>query len=151
MTKKTIKAKKIEHTITPLFSSTPKVLMADDNGGVQVIQRFMLTELGCETHVARDGVVAMELFEKNTYDLILLDIHMPRLDGINTAKKIRAREKTDPEYDHKNILIACTFFRDTVFNLCREAGFDDFYDKPVLEERLTELLKKWLPEHLMTA
>lgn len=133
-----------------LFAGSPRILLADDNCVNQFVMRTNLAMAGCKADVARDGLEAMAMFEKNTYALILLDIRMPKMSGIEVAKKIRAYEKSALNADHKNILIASTAFGSLVFDLCLAAGFDECHDKPMLQNDLVALLKKWLPQYLVT-
>ncbi len=133
-----------------LFAGSPRILLAEDNCVNQFVIRTNLVMAGCQTDVVRDGMEAMAMFEKNKYALILLDIRMPKMNGIEVAKKIRAYEKSGLSADHKNILIASTAFGSLVFDLCLAAGFDECHDKPMLQNDLIALLKKWLPQYLAT-
>lgn len=66
-----------------------KILVVDDEQGIRDLFYYMLTPLGYEIDSAVDGVEGIELFEKNKYDIIFLDVHMPRMQGPAVLKMIK--------------------------------------------------------------
>lgn len=70
-----------------------RILMAEDNANNQLLAQAYLKRVQANLDIANDGVEALELLEKNAYDLVLMDIQMPRMGGIECAEKIRSQSK----------------------------------------------------------
>jgi CheY-like chemotaxis protein len=120
------------------------ILVAEDNEINALLMRSLLTRLGHHVVITTNGEAALEswLSAKSAgapYDLVLMDIQMPQLDGIETTKRIRAREAGQPGR-HTPILAltANTLIEDRY--ACFEAGMDGFLIKPLDHEKLTEAL-----------
>jgi CheY-like chemotaxis protein len=120
------------------------ILVAEDNEINALLMRSLLARLGHHAVITTNGEAALEswLSAKSAgapYDLVLMDIQMPQLDGIETAKRIRAREAGEPGR-HTPILAltANTLVEDRY--ACFEAGMDGFLIKPLDREKLTEAL-----------
>lgn len=116
-----------------------KVLIVDDEEPIRELLREFLTGAGYEVLAAANGEEAIEVAQRERPDLILLDIRMPELDGIETCVRLRANEKT------RSIpVIIATAFGDTLVEAL-DAGADDFVSKPFqLEEiglRVRSLLR----------
>ena len=123
-----------------------EILVVEDNKINQLIITKMLQELGININIAKDGKEAYKLFLKHNYDLILMDIHMPEMNGLEATKLI----KSHPKYLlNKPTIIATTA---SAFDEDKEEAFahgmDDFLTKPILFQNLLEMIKKYLP-HLM--
>jgi signal transduction histidine kinase/CheY-like chemotaxis protein len=120
------------------------ILVAEDNEINALLMRSLLARLGHHVVITTNGEAALEswLAAKSagaSYDLVLMDIQMPQLDGIETTKRIRAREAGQPGR-HTPILAltANTLIEDRY--ACFEAGMDGFLIKPLDHEKLTEAL-----------
>jgi CheY-like chemotaxis protein len=109
------------------IDTTPKILIADDNPQNVELLEVYLSELDCETLVARDGVEALEAVREHKPDLLLLDIMMPRLSGFEVARKIRST----PELADTLILMVTALNESADFERGVQAGTDDFLTKPV--------------------
>jgi CheY-like chemotaxis protein len=72
----------------------PTILVIDDSGTSQIMARMLLASLDASIETARDGIEGLEQAEKVRPDLILLDVVMPRMDGFETCRQLRAREAT---------------------------------------------------------
>jgi CheY-like chemotaxis protein len=100
-----------------------------------------LVKAGHKVDLAENGKIAVEMYQKNKYDLILMDIQMPIMDGIEATKNIRAFEK---EHDLRSIkIMAVTAFameRDK--EQCLNAGMDEFLAKPFKPNELLSLINK---------
>lgn len=73
--------------------SAYRILMAEDNSNNQLLAKAYMRRVKAHLDIANDGIEALEFLEKNTYDLVLMDIQMPRMGGIECAKKIRANSE----------------------------------------------------------
>ncbi|WP_316190312.1 PAS domain-containing hybrid sensor histidine kinase/response regulator [Bradyrhizobium sp. SZCCHNS2096] len=133
------------HGQTPVNpSSGLSILVAEDNEINALLMRSLLTRLGHRTVIATNGEAALEswLAAKSAgtpHDLILMDVQMPRLDGIEAAKRIRAREASEPSRRTPILaLTANTLVEDRY--ACFEAGMDGFLIKPLDRDKLDEAL-----------
>ena len=114
-----------------------KILLVEDNPILQKVFGIFLETLNCtNVDTASTGRQALSLFEKHKYALILLDIGLPDVNGIEVCKRIRKQENHTP-------VIAITAY-DTAEQECRQAGFNDFALKPVLLEKMDYLVKRWI-------
>ena len=128
-----------------IFTTPPKILFVEDNLMLQNIFTEMLNLLGCKVYIAEDGYEAVSMANKKAYDLIFMDIGLPKLNGIEATKSIRSQEPSQ----HRNIIVALTAYGNSVAKKCEAAGINDFYTKPVLIDDLTRILRYWLP-HLLS-
>ncbi|MBM3735289.1 MAG: response regulator [Acidobacteria bacterium] len=113
---------------TPLGSLS--ILVAEDNPVSSKVVTALLEKAGHQVTTAINGEEAVELALSRTFDLILMDVHMPELDGIAATRKIRAAGKNTPVV----ALTAAAFDSDR--DRCVEAGMDRFLAKPVRREEL---------------
>jgi two-component system sensor histidine kinase/response regulator len=128
----------------PRFRPGHRLLLAEDNLMNQEIARELLQDLGFMVDIADDGEAALALAEQHPYELVLLDIQMPRMDGLEAARRIRAM----PSYA-STPLIAMTanaFAEDKAAALA--AGMNDHVAKPVDPDLLCRTLAAWLPQAL---
>jgi PAS domain S-box-containing protein len=120
------------------------VLVAEDNEINALLMRSLLTRLGHQAVIATNGQEALESWLSarsagTPYDLVLMDIQMPALDGIETSKRIRASEATQPGRKTSILaLTANTLVEDRY--ACFEAGMDGFLIKPLDREKLADAL-----------
>jgi CheY-like chemotaxis protein len=113
-----------------------RVLVADDNRDASETLALLLRLDGHEVHVAHDGLMAIELFERLQPEVAILDIGMPGLSGHEVAQRIRAQYT-----DHPVTLIALTGWGQKADkNLAAESGFDFHFTKPIEPDRLSELI-----------
>ena len=119
-----------------------KVLLVEDNEINQQVAGELLEEAGIKVTVANNGLEAVDLTDKEEFDLILMDLQMPEMDGFEATGIIRSKEK----YKEKPILAmtANTLAEDR--DRCLDAGMDDHLAKPIDPEELYNALKKWLPD-----
>lgn len=135
LTKKEIK-KMNDETIKPL-----NILVAEDNKTNQMLIKIILEELHNKVTIARNGQEAFNLYKENNYDLILMDINMPLLNGVESTLKIRAYEKEnkiDPVFIAA--LTANAFVSDKQTYL--EVGMEYVLSKPIIEKDLKNVLLK---------
>ena len=123
---------------------TVKILIAEDVFLNMVLIKAMLSELGFENGIieAKNGIEAIEKYQKMSPDIILMDVHMPELDGISATKKIREIELLSG----KNVpIIALTAgaLKEEKEN-CFANGMNDFLTKPLVPEKIMAMLYKYL-------
>lgn len=105
---------------------TLKILIADDSNSDRLLLKAIVQNQGHEVVVAADGIEAIEVFTKETPDIILLDALMPRMDGFEVAEKIKAMSGED----FVPIIFLTSLKEADSLALCLEAGGDDFLTKP---------------------
>lgn len=117
-----------------------RVLVAEDDDISQLAMVELLTDVGLQVDTADDGLSAVDMVSRRTYAMILLDLRMPRLDGLDAARTMRAL----PGQAGTPIVAvtANTFDEDRA--ACRAAGMNDFLAKPVDVPQLYRLLLHWL-------
>jgi signal transduction histidine kinase/ActR/RegA family two-component response regulator len=117
-----------------------RLLLAEDEPVNQEVSRGLLEAVGFAVDVAEDGTVAVALAKQNRYALILMDMQMPKLNGLDATQQIR----TLPGYQDTPILAmtANAFGEDR--QICLDAGMNDHIAKPVDPEVLFQTLLKWL-------
>jgi signal transduction histidine kinase/ActR/RegA family two-component response regulator len=117
-----------------------RILVAEDDPVNQEVALELLRDtLGFKVDIAGDGVAALEMARRNHYDLVLMDMQMPRLDGVSAARAIREL----PAATLPIVAMTANAFADDR-RRCLEAGMDDFVAKPVDPEVLFTTLLKWL-------
>jgi CheY-like chemotaxis protein len=106
----------------------------------------LLQKLGITCDIAQDGLEAFEMYKKNKYDLILMDMQMPKLDGIECTKLIREYEKSinSSQLIYIVAVTANTFSSD--MQNCFNAGMNDFISKPFKESDIMDKLKNAILE-----
>lgn len=115
-----------------------RVLVADDAPDNRLLLSALLDKFGLEATIVENGQLALDTLTSKEFDLILLDIQMPVLDGLQTIKKLQ-----EQNYDKPVIaLTANTLAEDR--KVCHEAGFTDFIAKPIRFKMLNKILSQYL-------
>ncbi len=120
-----------------------KVLLAEDNVINQEVAIGMLSLLGCKVDIAQNGIEALEASTRKQYDIILMDCHMPVMDGYLATRKIRELEKVR-ETRTVPIIALTADVQKGIQEKCLAAGMDDYMSKPFSQSTLTEVLQQWL-------
>mgnify|MGYP003334718181 CR=1 FL=1 len=121
-----------------------EVLLAEDNVVNQVVATRMLERLGCNVTLAVDGAKAVELASQRAFDVILMDCHMPNMDGFAATAAIRAMEKTDAGGTRRVIVAQTANAMEGDRETCLAASMDDYITKPYTLETLEGVLKRWV-------
>jgi PAS domain S-box-containing protein len=117
-----------------------RVLLVEDNKINQEVAKELLEFAGIQVDIAVHGAEALEKVQQSSYDLLLMDIQMPVMDGIEATRHIRELGIKLPILG----MTANAFVEDR--QRCIDAGMDDHLPKPVNPEFLYEILSKWIPE-----
>jgi CheY-like chemotaxis protein/HPt (histidine-containing phosphotransfer) domain-containing protein len=119
------------------------VLVAEDNPVNQEVARAMLAYLGCQAEVVANGREAVEAMTHTRYALVLMDCHMPVLDGFAATLEIRRQEQADARPTVPIIALTANVikgFREQ----CLAVGMNDYLSKPFTQAQLQALLQQWL-------
>jgi len=119
------------------------VLLVEDNDLNQMVAVGLLARLGYHTDVAGDGVAALEMAAARTYDTILMDCRMPRMDGFTATAELRRRETAGGRHTPIIAMTASALVADR--ERCLAAGMDDYLAKPVNPGELAAALQHWIP------
>jgi CheY-like chemotaxis protein/HPt (histidine-containing phosphotransfer) domain-containing protein len=101
----------------------------------------LLTRLGYPVDIVENGFQALEAFQRGQYNLILMDVQMPEMDGFRATQQIRSQEK---EGQHTPIIAMTAHAMSGDRESCLEAGMDDYISKPIRPEDLQEKLNQWV-------
>ncbi|WP_207532070.1 response regulator [Desertivirga arenae] len=115
-----------------------RILVAEDDAMNQKVVTRVLNKLGYEPHLASNGKEVLDIVSHKDYDVILMDVQMPEMDGLEATRMIRVCLSTQP------VIIAMT--ANTLQgdkDECLRAGMDDYASKPVRLEELMNVLEKW--------
>lgn len=124
-----------------------RVLVVEDNVETQMLAAAQLKRLGYEHDIVGDGYLALEITEKTTYGAILMDWHLPGIDGLETTRRIRQREVDEGRPRTPIISVTARAMAADV-EACKEAGADDFVAKPASIGRIAEVLEQWAGDSL---
>ncbi|MGJ7440619.1 response regulator [Aquipuribacter sp. MA13-6] len=122
----------------PVSPSTLRILLAEDNPTNQRVTRLMLARLGYAVDIVADGLTAVRAVTRERYDVVLMDMQMPRLDGLEATRRIR----DELPAEHQPYVVAVTanaMMEDRA--ACTEAGMDDYLPKPVRSADLLAVLR----------
>ncbi len=115
------------------------ILLVEDNSMNRVLANTILSQYGADVTEAHDGAMAIEVLRKGSFDLVLMDIQMPVMDGLEATRLIRA------EVDRGIPIIALTAYANKhEEQKCLAAGMNDFISKPFDEDKMVQLVAQWL-------
>ncbi len=126
-----------------IFFKEAKILLVEDNEMNQELTVSLLNSVGLATMVAANGQIALDLLKKNAFDLVLMDIQMPVMNGLDATKAIRSRSD---EYFKKVPIVAMSaraFQKDR--DDCINAGMNSYIAKPIDPMLLYDVLAQYLP------
>ena len=120
--------------------SGARVLLVEDNEVNQEVASAILTDVGLEVEVAADGATALDKIRAGAFDLVLMDMQMPVMDGITTTREIRR----DGRFDDLPILAMTASAMAEDRARCFEVGMNDFIAKPIDTTELAAKLVRWI-------
>ncbi len=118
-----------------------QVLVAEDNVVNQMVITSMLEKLGCEATISSNGREAVEFYSKMKFAIVLMDISMPEMDGVEATAKIREIQRRSNDTTPIIGVTAHALAEDR--QRCIDAGMDDYLPKPVKPEALRRMLERW--------
>jgi CheY-like chemotaxis protein len=116
-----------------------RILVAEDDAANQNLFEVLLKKMGCQFVIVSDGKEAVEKVTAENFDLVLMDIQMPVMNGCDATKAIRRAGITTP------IIAVTAFAMVGDSKKCLDAGCDDYLSKPINQKELMEMLQKYLP------
>jgi two-component system sensor histidine kinase/response regulator len=133
------------HTLADRAKQKLQLLLAEDNPTNQKVALKTLEKLGYHADVVVNGLEAIRALQSRAYDLVLMDVQMPEMDGMEATRKIR-----DPEsgvINPRTPIVALTAHAMVGDKQdCLDAGMDDYLTKPIKPAELAEVLARWLPQ-----
>ena len=123
-----------------------RILAAEDHPVNQLVLRTLLSQLGCEVTLVGDGAQAVEAFRAGRWDVVLMDIQMPNMDGLEATRAIRALERAEGAARTPLVALTANAMPDQIAQY-REAGFDDHLSKPIDAGELLAVLNRALAGH----
>ncbi|WMJ73041.1 PAS domain S-box protein [Cytophagaceae bacterium ABcell3] len=120
-------------------NNQPYILLVDDNQVNQLVASEILNKAGCLVELAHNGLEAIDKVKANDYDLIFMDIQMPRMDGITATQEIRKMLKKRPP-----IVAMTAYSMQEDREKFLSSGMDDYIIKPIKGENLLDKVSEWL-------
>ncbi|OUR89070.1 hypothetical protein A9Q81_22385 [Gammaproteobacteria bacterium 42_54_T18] len=118
-----------------------RVLVVDDGRVTQKATAIMLSKHGLNVNCVSSGIDAISAVEKNHYDVILMDVVMPDMDGMETSRRIR---KLENNQKHTPILAVTGVMKDDIWKGCVYAGMDDYMTKPIDTQQMVATIEYWM-------
>lgn len=127
-------------SIQKFEKNKPKVLLVDDNQINRTVAAEILKQSGCKVQEASSGLEAIELVQKNNFELIFMDIQMPEMDGVEATKKIKSLK-----LDHKipPIIAMTAYSMEEDRKRFLKEGLDDYLAKPIKSKWIVEKVRRW--------
>ncbi len=117
------------------------VLVAEDDAALRYLAQRQLTALGFQCEIVTNGAEALEKVANHRYDLILMDVQMPVMNGIEATIAIRQHEQ-DINQDTSTPIVAMT--ANPKKDQCYEAGMNDFMFKPISLDQMRQTIMRWV-------
>lgn len=135
----TVLPEEVIHMVRPI-----SILLAEDNPTNQLVAKGLMRNLGYEIDIVDNGQRVLELVDQKFYDLILMDVQMPILDGLQTTQKLRMKVIAPKQ----PIIIAMTAnASEEDKQVCLFSGMNDYLSKPVTRGEIIEKIENWFPEN----
>lgn len=128
----------LKNAIDEDFDLDLSILLAEDNAINQKVTQKMLNKLGFRADVAANGVEVLQALERRPYDVVLMDVQMPEMDGLEATKAIRQKCSEGP----KIVAMTASALKGDR-EMCLDAGMDDYICKPVRIQDLARVLRRY--------
>ena len=129
------------HTIQEKKRQTLRILLAEDNPVNQKLAVILLTKAGYSVDVVDNGARAVDAVVNQNYNVVLMDVQMPELDGLEATRRIR---KLEAPGRHVPIIAVTAHAMQGDRERCLEAGMDDYISKPLQRQELLAALERWI-------
>ncbi len=116
-----------------------RVLLVEDNPVNRKVAVGILKKLGCDISIAENGRIALEVLQDKRFDVILMDVQMPEMDGLEATRHIRA----DQRHNDTPIVAMTAHAMDGDRQKCLAAGMDDYLSKPISSAKLRKMVEAW--------
>ncbi len=126
---------------SPMIDNNLSIIVAEDSKANQELMKVFLAKKNLQADYAENGKILLELLEQNMYQLILMDMQMPEIDGLEATSAIREKEKATGEHIIIIALTANAMKGDR--ELCINAGMDDYLAKPIRYHELSDMINKY--------
>ncbi|MBF0382127.1 MAG: response regulator [Magnetococcales bacterium] len=140
-------AKKLEKIS---FSKKTQILVVEDNVVNQRLFQIILKNMGIKTEVANNGIEALAMLDKNVYDMVMMDCHMPEMDGFAATSAWRAKEALNSKKTKTPIIAVTANAMRGEKERCLGVGFDAFLTKPIDKTELQKMLMLYIDEKKYT-
>ena len=138
-----LRVQKLNDRLKTVISGQKKVLLVEDYEGNIVVLSYMLQSLDCTFDVAKTGLEAVQAWKKQKYDLILMDIQMPEMDGLTATRTIRKMEE-EQGVDATPVIGLTAHALVADKQKCIDAGMNDYLSKPIVEADLKTAILRLL-------
>jgi signal transduction histidine kinase/ActR/RegA family two-component response regulator len=118
------------------------IMVVDDSDINRIIAQYMAEGFGLTVSMAENGQQAVEKIQTHHFEMILMDCEMPIMDGYEASRTIRSLQSLEARTPI--VAVTANAYEENR-KKCKEAGMDDFLSKPIMEDALLEMLKKWMP------
>ena len=136
-----VKASQPDKPFTKEFTGKqPKILLVDDNDVNRKVASSIMTKSGCQVKEAHDGFDAIKKVKKEAFDLIFMDIQMPKMDGLKATNEVRKQVNGS----NTPIIAMTAYSMEEDRERFLKAGLDDYLAKPIKAEMLIDKIKKWV-------
>lgn len=126
-------------TSTPNARSTLRALIVEDDAASRKVLSLTLESLGAEFTCADDGLDGLNVFQGKPFDVVLMDLNMPVMDGFEAIRQIRSHEQSLAR-TRTPVVVVSAYDRPVDVRTAREAGADEFVPKPIDIQALMNLL-----------
>jgi PAS domain S-box-containing protein len=119
------------------------VLVAEDNINNQTLIKILLEKLGASCDIVQNGYEAIDTYKNNRYDIVLMDINMPELDGVSATKELQRLQKDEDLYQAPIIALTANSISGDRQKYI-DSGLDDYLSKPIIFDELKNIFEKYI-------